>query len=286
MSNSYWHKVLDNRVSRRRALAATGATAAAAAFLAACGGDDDDGGADDAGGTTGATNAETPKVGGNFIWQGYGDPGGGLELIKIANAGVNQMASLTHDSLLYFAYGNPKYPGIGNDVLPMLATALPEISPDKLRFTFKLHPNAKFSDGKALTSEDVKWTFETLGTATESAWRTRTEFNWIDGVEAPDPTTFVVKANKLNADAIQSLALKNQAGILHRQHHESGAAEKSFLGSGPYQFVEYQPPLVMKYKRNPNYWAADRPGTSRPSTVLARRTRRRRLRTSSPSRPT
>ncbi|HLG10713.1 MAG TPA: ABC transporter substrate-binding protein, partial [Dehalococcoidia bacterium] len=262
MSNSYWDGVLGKRVTRRRALAATGSSAAAAAFLAACGGDDDDGGGGDGDGGTsgGTTDPGKPSVGGNFIWQGYGDPGGGLELIKIRNAGVNQLASLTHDPLLYFAYGRPGNPGIGTDVLPMLATALPEISPDKLRFTFKLHPNAKFSDGKALTSEDVKWTFETLGTGAESAWKTATEFNWIDGVEAPDPTTFVVKANKINADALQSLALKNQAGILHRQHHESGAAEKSLLGSGPYQFVEYQPPLVTKYKRNPNYWAADRAG--------------------------
>jgi peptide/nickel transport system substrate-binding protein len=262
MSNSYWDRTLGRRLTRRRALAATGASAAAAAFLAACGGGDDDddgeGGGDSGGATSGTT--ETPKVGGNFIWQGYGDPGGGLELIKIRNAGVNQLASLTHDPLLYFAYGRPGYPGIGTEVLPMLATALPEISPDKLRFTFKLHPNAKFSDGKALTSEDVKWTFDTLGTAQESAWRTATEFNWIEATEAPDPTTFVVKANKINADALQSLALKNQAGILHRQHHESGAAEKSLLGSGPYQFVEYQPPLITKYKRNPNYWAADRAG--------------------------
>jgi ABC-type transport system substrate-binding protein len=261
MSNTYWDKIVNRRVTRRRALAATGASAAAAAFLAACGGgdDDDDSGAED-GGTSGTANTETPKVGGHLVWQGYGDPGGGLELIKIANAGVNQMASLTHDPLLYFAYGRPGNPGIGNDVMPMLATALPEIAPDKLRFTFKLHPNAKFSDGKALTSEDVMWTFNTLRTAPESAWKTRTEFNWIDGFEAPDATTFVVKANKLNADAVQSLAFKNQAGIMHRQHHESGAAEKSFLGSGPYTFVEYQPPLVMKYKRNPNYWAADRAG--------------------------
>jgi peptide/nickel transport system substrate-binding protein len=259
MNESYWNKIGGKRISRRRALAATGGAAAAAAFLAACGSDDDDDGDAD-GGTSGATDQGKPAVGGHFIWQGYGDPGGGLELIKIANAGVNQMASLTHDPLLYFAYGRPGYPGIGTEVLPMLATALPEITPDKLRFTFKLHPNAKFSDGKALTSEDVKWTFDTLGKAPESAWRTRTEFNWIDSVEAPDATTFVVKANKINADAIQSLALKNQAGILHRQHHESGAAEKSLLGSGPYQFVEYQAPLIMKYKRNPNYWASDRAG--------------------------
>ena len=259
MSSNYWDKVTNTRLTRRRAIAATGATAAAAAFLAACGGGDDD----KETGTTGdtkTTDPGTPKVGGNLVWQGYGDPGGGLELIKIANAGVNQMASLTHDPLLQFAYGTPKYPGIGFEVIPTLATALPEVSPDKLSFTFKLQPNAKFSDGKALTSEDVKWTFETLAFGAESAWKTNTAFNWIDKVTAPDATTFVVKANKVNADAIQSLALKNQAGILHRQHQESGAAEKSFLGSGPYTFVEYNAPLITKYKRNPNYWAANTAG--------------------------
>ena len=75
------------------------------------------------------------------------------------------MASLTHDGLMDFAYGQPKYPGIGNEVLPSLAQALPEISPDKLTFTFKLKP-AKFHNGRDLTSEDVKWTYDTLAFGT------------------------------------------------------------------------------------------------------------------------
>src|ERR1043165_1384679 len=41
MHTPYWSQLLDNRVSRRRALAATGATAAGAAFLAGCGGGSD-----------------------------------------------------------------------------------------------------------------------------------------------------------------------------------------------------------------------------------------------------
>ena len=40
MSN-YWNTILSNRLSRRRAIAATGTAAAAAAFLAACGGGSD-----------------------------------------------------------------------------------------------------------------------------------------------------------------------------------------------------------------------------------------------------
>jgi len=42
MNKSYWDRVLETRLSRRRALTATGALAASAAFLAACGGDDDE----------------------------------------------------------------------------------------------------------------------------------------------------------------------------------------------------------------------------------------------------
>lgn len=38
MTRNYWNRVLDSRMSRRRALAATGATALGSALLIACGG--------------------------------------------------------------------------------------------------------------------------------------------------------------------------------------------------------------------------------------------------------
>src|SRR6476620_1395183 len=44
MANDYWSRILENRIGRRRAIAATGATALGAAFLAACGGSNDSGG--------------------------------------------------------------------------------------------------------------------------------------------------------------------------------------------------------------------------------------------------
>ena len=251
MSNNYWDKVLDSRLTRRRALAATGATAAAAAFLAACGGGGDDNkdtGTTDT--TTKPADTSAPVVGGKLIWQGYGDPGGGLELIKSRNAGVMQMASLTNDGLLDFAYGQPKYPGIGNEVLPSLAQAVPEVSPDKLTITFKIKP-AKFHNGRDLTSEDVKWSYDTLAFAPESA--SKTDFSWIDSFAAPDKSTFVIKAKLPNADTVESLAFKGGAGIqiLAREHQESAAAEKSFMGSGPFTFVEYNPPLIFSVQAQP-----------------------------------
>jgi peptide/nickel transport system substrate-binding protein len=150
-----------------------------------------------------------------------------------------------------------------------MAVALPEISPDKLTTTFKIVEGATFHDGKVVTSEDFKWTYDTLAFAEESA--NKGDFRWLDSVEAPDPTTLVFHSNQVNADLVQVLAGKNFAGVLHREHHESGAAENSLLGSGPFEFVEYSPPNVMKYKRYANYWnsanagwfeSIDRLGTS------------------------
>jgi len=52
MQGNYWSKVLDGRVSRRRAIAATGAAGLGAAFLAACGGSSDSGSSSSGGGTS------------------------------------------------------------------------------------------------------------------------------------------------------------------------------------------------------------------------------------------
>src|SRR5262249_48667346 len=41
--------------------------------------------------------------------------------------------------------------------------------------------------------------------------------------------------------------------ILCKEHQESADAEKRFVGTGPYLFVEYQPPTITRYKRNPDY---------------------------------
>ena len=49
MADNYWTQALSQRISRRRAIIATGATAASAAFLAACGGGGSDSGGSSAG---------------------------------------------------------------------------------------------------------------------------------------------------------------------------------------------------------------------------------------------
>jgi peptide/nickel transport system substrate-binding protein len=48
-----------------------------------------------------------------------------------------------------------------NKLQPLLATSW-EANADQTVFTFKLDPAAKFSDGSAVESKDVQWSFERL----------------------------------------------------------------------------------------------------------------------------
>ena len=62
--------------------------------------------------------------------------------------------------------------------------------PDPLTYVFHLHPGVKFHNGAALTSRDVKWTFDSLLAgkirSTKSA-----AYNRVDHIDAPDDLTVV-----------------------------------------------------------------------------------------------
>ena len=65
--------------------------------------------------------------------------------------------------------------------------------------------------------------------------------------------------------------------ILCKEHEESPEHEKKLMGTGPYLFVAYEPPVISKYKRNPEYHRQPYPyfdeveflGTSDPEKKIA-----------------
>src|SRR3989304_1509919 len=76
MSASYWDKVLQNRLSRRRALAASGAVGLGTAILSACGGGDEGDGEKEAAGLLSPIKDDTKdlKRGGTRIQAGTSAP--------------------------------------------------------------------------------------------------------------------------------------------------------------------------------------------------------------------
>jgi glutathione transport system substrate-binding protein len=249
----YWRRRrLTRRATLRGAAAAGGGLTALT--LAACGGGKETTSTGSTGTTAQATVAQAVldptkgKQGGKIVIQQYGDPGGGLELVKIRNAGVHQFSGFTHDGLLEAKNGTTADDGYSIEAQPNLAQAMPE-QPDPLTFVFKLRP-AKFHNGRTVTSADVKYSYE-LYAGPDSAWKS--DMVWLEKVDTPDPQTVVVKAKFAYADAPQAMAARDHLEILAKEHQESPEAEKKLMGSGAFLFVDYQPPVMSRYKRNPEY---------------------------------
>jgi len=71
-------------------------------------------------------------------------------------------------------------------------------TPDDKTIVFHLSPNAKFQDGRPVTSKDLKYTFEsTMGEALKSP--KKSGYTSIAGFETPDDHTFIVKMKDANA---------------------------------------------------------------------------------------
>src|SRR5207244_13136384 len=102
------------------------------------------------------------------------------------------------------------------DVEPDLAEALPE-QPDQQTFVFKLR-DAKFHNGRAVTSEDIKYSFERYAFWEKSGFKSR--YAWLDRVETPDPKTAVIKTKTPYADAIRSMAARFESLIFAKEHEK------------------------------------------------------------------
>jgi peptide/nickel transport system substrate-binding protein len=78
-----------------------------------------------------------------------------------------------------------------NAVIPELAESW-QVSPDGLAYTFKIRSGVKFHNGKELTSADVKASFERY----KRMALAKVTLAPVVAIEAPNPTTFVLKVDK------------------------------------------------------------------------------------------
>ena len=160
------------------------------------------------------------------------------------------------------------YNPLDGSVKGLLATGDPTWNADTTEMTVKLNPDAKWSDGTQVTADDVAYTFASHVKYQSS---TGTDYsNYIDSVEAKDPTTVVFKA-KLDdkGKAVNPLKVKDylpkvyvmQKAYLQTVEKRNGNdADKikqdrmeDLVASGPYKpFVENDQKIVLQ--RDDNYW--------------------------------
>jgi peptide/nickel transport system substrate-binding protein len=257
----YWDKVLNRRVSRRRAIAAAGALTASTAFLAACGGDDDDDGGGDTGsgggggspttgsGGSGPTTSGQPKSGGVARMNTLTavDPAT-YDLHQAADANSTWIASMAYDQLVQFSTTE-------KDVIaPNLASAWEH--PDPTTVTFTLH-EASFHDGSPFTSADVKATMDRIQNPPEGVVSIRRQqFTHVDSIETPDDRTVVFKLSRPSAAIFGSLAQTN-LGIYSQK--DLGGPDpnwhiENINGTGPFTLDQVNQGSLYTMKKNPSYF--------------------------------
>jgi oligopeptide transport system substrate-binding protein len=155
-----------------------------------------------------------------------------------------------------------------------------EISPDGLVYTFHLRPNAKWSDGTPVTSQDFAYSFQRILTPAFAAsysymlWPIKnaeafnagkiTDFSQV-GIATPDaatlrltlerPTTYLLALAAHNTwYPVPKSAIDKNGGML--QHGSRWTRPGQLVGNGPFQLTEWVPNSRITVEKNPHYWDA------------------------------
>ena len=130
-----------------------------------------------------------------------------------------------------------------------------EISDDKKSVTFHLVPDAKWSDGKPITSADVKYSLQVLGS--HGALFTSYTDN-VTSIDTPDKHTVVVHTKRPDARVVGGLFIyilpKHIWGkVPVKELTGSYQPDIPLVGSGPYVVTDFQQNRFLEMQRNPNF---------------------------------
>ncbi|MCQ2001567.1 ABC transporter substrate-binding protein [Arthrobacter zhaoxinii] len=141
------------------------------------------------------------------------------------------------------------------ELVPQLATALPEVSDDGLTVTIPLRDDAVFADGTPFNAAAVESTLERHLTMTGST--RKGELGPISGITAVDNTHVQVSYEKPFAPLTAALADRAGMMLSPRAVAENGDRFGDHpVCVGPFKFVERVPQTSIRVERDPLYYDA------------------------------
>ena len=186
----------------------------------------------------------TPKRGG-VLTIGQDENPIGLDPHKTAAFSTTNIAEHIFSCLL-------RWDATVSRVEPDLAVAWE--NPDPQTFVFHLRDGVKFHNGDALTSDDVKFTFQRMvDPATRSPWSSI--FSVIREIETPDPRTVVFRLANPFSPFLNYLATVRYTAIVSREDvRQRGDLVNGGAGTGPFMLEDFRPNSLIRLKRNPDYY--------------------------------
>ena len=208
---------------------------------------------------------QTPKRGGTLSIRAWDPPHFDQSMVHAYKTHV--VISFTHSRLLKHRAGPIVRPGslvIEGDLAESWT------QPSDTTYVFKLRKGVRFHakppvNGRELTAEDVKYTFERMLTETGS---NASMYRSIAKVEAVDRYTVRFTLSEPFAWFLDMVASPMAGGIVARECVEKfGDLKKpeAVIGTGPWMLESYKPNVSITLVRNPAYFVVGLPYIDRSS---------------------
>ncbi|MBB2986612.1 ABC transporter substrate-binding protein [Terracoccus luteus] len=201
------------------------------------------------GGSAGGTGADAgAAAGGDLVMARADEPSSLIPSVPTDNASIWTMEEI-YDTLLV-----PSQDGLKLE--PSLATKW-EQSADKLSWTFTLRDGATFSDGKPVTSADVKFSID-------QNRKEEAPFYFLNAVikdiKTPDDKT-IVFTTKVPWSPLPSTMALYANSIVPKDYGGKSVDEFNAapIGSGPFAFDHWTKGSELKLVKNAKYWDTGKP---------------------------
>ena len=261
--SAYWSHLLEARLNRRRALAASGTTVGGALFLAACGGSE----SKPAGKVASSLLTKPVDTSAKAVPGGVWQTSTPADVTTLTRTSTRRAVASTSSRLSTTTLcGTTAARTAKTAALIGDAADSWEFSPDGLTLTFKLRPNLKFdprppTNERVMTAADVKFSFER--TVSKSAYAP-------DWVASPQPrgAGYVAEHAGRQDGRIQAgLPVPRHAADPGAQHLPLRPAPGGrrqvrpslrSAGTGPFMLDKWLPSQRFEFKKNPDWIEKDK----------------------------
>lgn len=202
---------------------------------------------------TGAMAETGPRRGGTLVFAVDAEPAN-YDCQANVSFGFLHPVAPHYSTLLKFDTAH--YPQVMGDLAESWG-----VSPDKLTYSFRLRPNVLFHDGAALTSADVKATYQRIAHPPPGIVSARqVDYAAISAIDTPDPLTIVFHLQWPDAAMLVNFASPwNCVYQGAKLDADPQFPRTHILGTGPFVFVEHQKGQHWTGRRWDGYFQPGRP---------------------------
>lgn len=169
----------------------------------------------------------------------------------VKGSAANGIRSYVFESLLGRNWAEPF------SLYGLLAESI-DVSDDRQSFTFRLRPEAKFSDGTPLTAADVVFTLETLRDKGRPNFKN--SYSKITRIETPDERTIRFTQDSGDRELPLIIGVMPILSKAFWQGKDFAATTLDpIVGSGPYVIQSVKAGESIVYAKDPDYWGKDLP---------------------------